>query len=168
MAQLSVSTHLLIEDQDLDLSASLAPFDSNGFMLYPWAKSFFQKLCPAAFPPVTVHLNINGASANAHSPETEVLFSGLITLLVEAMQKEEIWGEEDAVLPPPHSLSTLCYTHILALTQEGKVTPACHLSGLHQPGGRKKRASGTPPPQLLFTQNKRVSLSHPTPVHQPK
>ena len=44
----------MIEDQDLDLSAVLAPFDSNGFMFYPWAKSFFRKLCPDAFPPVTV------------------------------------------------------------------------------------------------------------------
>ena len=32
----------------------LVPFDSNQFMLCPWAMSFFQKLCPASFPPVTV------------------------------------------------------------------------------------------------------------------
>ena len=38
------------------LSAILVPFDSNGFMLCPWAMSFFQKLCPAPFPPVTVWL----------------------------------------------------------------------------------------------------------------
>ena len=35
---------LLIEDQGLDLSAILVPFDSNPFMLCPWAMSFFQKL----------------------------------------------------------------------------------------------------------------------------
>ena len=30
-----------------------APLDSNQFMLCPWAVSFFPKLCPALFPPVT-------------------------------------------------------------------------------------------------------------------
>ena len=38
----------------LVLSAILVPFDSNQFMLCPWAMSSFQKLCPAPFPPVTV------------------------------------------------------------------------------------------------------------------
>ena len=40
MELLSVSFSLLIEDQDLvkvDLSAILDPFDSNRFMLCPWA-----------------------------------------------------------------------------------------------------------------------------------
>ena len=52
MAPLGVSFSLLIEDQSLvevDLSAILGPLDSNWFMLYPWAMSFFQKLCPAPF-----------------------------------------------------------------------------------------------------------------------
>ena len=53
MAPLGVSFHLLIEDQGLVLSAILVPFDSNQFMLCPWAMSFFQKLCPAPFPPVS-------------------------------------------------------------------------------------------------------------------
>ena len=53
MAPLGVSFHLLIEDQDLVLSAILVAFDSNWFMLCPWVMSFFQKLCPAPFPPVT-------------------------------------------------------------------------------------------------------------------
>ena len=34
----------------------LVPFDSNQFMLCPRATSFFQKLCPAPFPPVTASL----------------------------------------------------------------------------------------------------------------
>ena len=50
---LGVSFHLLIEAQGLVLSAFLVPFDSNWFMLYPWAMPFFQKFCPAPFPPVT-------------------------------------------------------------------------------------------------------------------
>ena len=54
MARLAVSFHLLIEDQGLVLSAILGPFDSDQFMLCPWATSFFQKLCPAPFPPVTL------------------------------------------------------------------------------------------------------------------
>ena len=54
MAPLGVSFHLLIEDQSLVLSAILLSFDSNLFMLHPWAMSFFQKLCPAIFPPATV------------------------------------------------------------------------------------------------------------------
>ena len=53
MAPLGVSFHLLIQDQGLFLSAILVPFDSNRFMLWPWAMSFFQKLCPALFPAVT-------------------------------------------------------------------------------------------------------------------
>ena len=56
MAPLGVSFSFLIEDQGLikvDLSAMLDPFDSILFMFYPWAMSFFQKLCPAPFPPVT-------------------------------------------------------------------------------------------------------------------
>ena len=53
MAPLGVSFHLLIEGQDHVLSAILVPLDSNWFMLCPWAMSFFQKLCPAPFPPVT-------------------------------------------------------------------------------------------------------------------
>jgi len=47
---------LLTEDQGLikvNLSAILDPFDSNCFMLCPWGMSFFQKFCPAPFPPVT-------------------------------------------------------------------------------------------------------------------
>ena len=48
-----MSFHLLIEDQGLVLSAILVPFGLNRFMLCPWAMSFFQKLCPAALPPVT-------------------------------------------------------------------------------------------------------------------
>ena len=53
-APLGVSFHLLIEDQVLVLSATLVPFNSNCFMLCPWAMSFFQKLCSAPFPPVTL------------------------------------------------------------------------------------------------------------------
>ena len=58
MAPLGVSFSLQIEDQGLvefDLSAILDPFDSNQFMLClcPWAMSFFQKLCPGPFPPVS-------------------------------------------------------------------------------------------------------------------
>ena len=49
---LGVSFHLLIEDLGLVLSAILVPFDSNQFMLCPWAMSSFQKLCPAFSPPV--------------------------------------------------------------------------------------------------------------------
>ena len=53
MAPQCVSFSLLIEDQGLvGLSAILDPFDSNWFMLCPWAMSFFQKLCPAPLPPV--------------------------------------------------------------------------------------------------------------------
>ena len=54
MAPLGVLFHLLVEDRGLVLSAILVPFDSNQFMLCPWAMSFFQKLCPAPFSPVAV------------------------------------------------------------------------------------------------------------------
>ena len=54
MAPLGVSFCLLIEDQGLVLSAIFVPLESNWFMLCPWAMSFFQKLCPAPFPPVTM------------------------------------------------------------------------------------------------------------------
>ena len=54
MPPLGVSFHLLTQDQGLVLPAIVVPFDSNQFMLYPWAMSFFQKLCPTPFPPVRV------------------------------------------------------------------------------------------------------------------
>ena len=54
MAPLVVSFHLLLEDQGLVFSAVFVPLDSNWFMLCPWAMSFFQKLCPAPFLPVTM------------------------------------------------------------------------------------------------------------------
>ena len=52
-ASLGVSFHLLTEDQGLVLSAILVPFDSDQFILCPWAMLFIQKLCPVPFPPVT-------------------------------------------------------------------------------------------------------------------
>ena len=60
MAPLGVSFHLLIKDQDLVLSAILVPSDSNQFILCAWAMSFFQKLCPAPFSPVTVVVVVGG------------------------------------------------------------------------------------------------------------
>ena len=56
MAPLGMSFNLLIEDQGLvkvDLSAILDPFDSNWSILCSRAMSFFQKLCPASFSPVS-------------------------------------------------------------------------------------------------------------------
>ena len=47
------------EDQgpvEVNSSAILGLFDSNQFMLCPWAVSFFQSLCPAPFPPVSLLL----------------------------------------------------------------------------------------------------------------
>ena len=66
IAPLGVSFSLLIEDQGLVevyLFAVLDPFDSYWFMLYPWAMSFFQKLCPVLFTPVTV---ISGGYRNKY------------------------------------------------------------------------------------------------------
>ena len=41
------------------LVCHLGQFDSNWFMLCPWATSFFQKLWPVPFPPVTsVHVKM--------------------------------------------------------------------------------------------------------------
>ena len=53
--RLWVCRSLLREDQGLEIhpSAILDPFDSNWFMLCPWAMTFSQKLCPAPCPPVT-------------------------------------------------------------------------------------------------------------------
>ena len=56
MVPLGVSLSLQIENQALvefDLSVILEPCDFNWFMLCSWAMSFFQKLCPALFPPVS-------------------------------------------------------------------------------------------------------------------
>ena len=46
MAPLDVPFHLLIPDQGLACLPFMVPFDSNQFMLCPWTRSFFQKLCP--------------------------------------------------------------------------------------------------------------------------
>ena len=56
MEPLGMSFSLQIEDQDLieaHLLAILEVFYFNQFMLSPGAMSFFQKLCPAPFPPVS-------------------------------------------------------------------------------------------------------------------
>ena len=56
LTPLGVSFSLQIEDQglvEIDLSVILDPIDFNQFMLCPWAVSFFPKLCPALFPPVS-------------------------------------------------------------------------------------------------------------------
>ena len=50
LSPLGVSFHLLIEDQGLVLPAILVPFDSNWFILCPWAMSFFSKVVPCPFP----------------------------------------------------------------------------------------------------------------------
>ena len=39
---------------EVDLSAILDPFGTNQFMSCPQAMSFFQRLCPAPFPPVSI------------------------------------------------------------------------------------------------------------------
>ena len=39
---------------EVDLSAVLDPFDSNQFILCPLAGSFFRRVCPASFLPVSV------------------------------------------------------------------------------------------------------------------
>ena len=54
MASLGVSFTLPAGDQVLvqvDLSATLGPFDSIQFILYPWAMPFFQMLFPVPLPP---------------------------------------------------------------------------------------------------------------------
>ena len=57
MAPLGMSFSLLMEDQGLvsevDLSAIFDSYDSNQFMFHPQAMSFFQRLCPAPFPPIS-------------------------------------------------------------------------------------------------------------------
>lgn len=45
--------HSLIEDKGPVLSAVLVPFESNRWVLCPWAVSLFRKLCPAPFRPGT-------------------------------------------------------------------------------------------------------------------
>ena len=94
MAPLGMSFSLLTEDQGLvkvGLSAILDPFDSNQFMLCPRAMSFFQKLCPDPFPPVskmkdlkntTCKLNIkrnyktlHPTTAEKHSSQVHKVFS---------------------------------------------------------------------------------------------
>ena len=56
--------------KQLNLSAILVPFDSNSFMLCLWAMSFFQKLCPAPLPPVTVQLQSLPRSKDKLGPNT--------------------------------------------------------------------------------------------------
>ena len=66
--------------EKVDLSVILDPFGSNQFMSCPRAVSFFQRLCPASFPPVsvvlflffkifwgTLHTPVCGGCTNLHS-----------------------------------------------------------------------------------------------------
>ena len=48
-----MSFSLQFGDQGLVELVILDPFDFNQLMLCPWAMSFFQKLCPAPFLPVS-------------------------------------------------------------------------------------------------------------------
>ena len=98
MAPLGVSFHLLIEDQGLVLSAILVPFDSNPFMLCPWAMSFFQKLCTDPFPPVTTRLRLSHshlftlAQLVVGSPLKVLAHLGkYIELQTETKQNEDPW-----------------------------------------------------------------------------
>ena len=86
-----MSFHLLIEDQGLVLSAILVPFDSNWFMwfvLCPWAMLFFQKLCPAPFPPVTEGSGFQGDLGGLPMSLVVVCAGGMcsIVLLLSAFQ----------------------------------------------------------------------------------
>jgi len=83
MAPLGVSFLLLIQDQGLVLSAILVPFDSNQFMLCPWATLFFQKLCFAPFPPVTAlptgETERLGLGAGLQAPPLPLPYPSLVT-----------------------------------------------------------------------------------------
>ena len=86
----------LIEDQGLvevGLPAIVDPFDSNQFMLCPWAMSFFQKLCPDPFPPVserkdlkntTCELDIKGNYKTLHpTQQRNILLKGTRYSLID-------------------------------------------------------------------------------------
>ena len=49
---------------EVDLSATLDPFGSNQFMSCPRAMSFFQRLCPTPFPPVSEPCNSLGEQSS--------------------------------------------------------------------------------------------------------
>ena len=160
--------HLMIEDQDLDLSAILAPFDSNRLMFYPWAKSFFWKLCPDTFPPVTVP-QILMELLQMPKAETEVSFFQVLSTARwgPAMQKE-VWGKGlRCPLPTLSPPFPLLHTHNGLNPGRERSLPACHLLSLHQPGGRKRGIRGTSSAAAIHTKQE-VSLSHPTLGHQPK
>ena len=95
-----MSFSLQTDDQGLvefELSVILDPFDFSLFMLCPWAMSFFQKLCPAPFPPVSCSF-----------PEpTPGLQCGLYNLLEG--QPENSWplGEKSCVISNPSRYSGL-------------------------------------------------------------
>ena len=84
LSPLGVSFHLLIQDQGIVLSAILVPFDSNQFMLCPWAMSFFEKLCPIFIPkpyiytggiyvPPTLHLHLTPKDiTNLNHPKSDI------------------------------------------------------------------------------------------------
>ena len=82
---------------EFDLSVILDPFDFNQFMLCPWAMSFFQKLCPDPFAPVSCSF-----------PEPHLGPQCYLYNLLEG-QPENIWplGGKYCIIPNPSRYSGL-------------------------------------------------------------
>ena len=118
MPPLDVSFHLLTQDQGLVLPAIVVPFDSNQFMLYPWAMSFFQKLCPTLFPPVTV-----GGVQQSH------LKSNLIPTR-DAWQAQTKPGPRERCSDPHERLNQICLCLRVSCGGTGQQWPAAGTGAL--------------------------------------
>ena len=98
------------------------PFDFNLFMLCPWTMSFFQKLCPAPFPPVSCSF-----------PEARPGSQCCVYNLLEE-QPENSWptGRKCCIISNPSRYSGL---HLPCFPQ--------HVQHQHLPGDSLGRATGT-------------------------
>ena len=124
MAPLCVSFSLLIEDQGLIrvyLSAILDPFDSNQFILCPWPKSFFQKLCPAPLPPV-IFTSCCSATQLCLTPWTAARQASLsFTIswsLLQFMSTESVMTSNHLILCRPLLLLSSIFPSIRAFSNE--------------------------------------------------
>ena len=111
------------EDQGLvevDLSAILDSFDSNQFMLCPWARSFFQRWCPALFPPFSI------LKVWILVICIKVLFS--LSVVSNALRPH---GLQHARLPVLHHLPELAQTHVHCVSDA--IQPPCPLPSLSPP-----------------------------------
>ena len=106
---------------EVNSSAILGPFDSSQFMLCPWPKSFFQKLCPAPFPPVmfTSCCSVTQSSLTPWTAACQAFLSFTVSLsLLKLMSIESVMPSNQLILCRPLLLLSSIFPSIRVFSNE--------------------------------------------------